>query len=193
MAPIVLAGKPNRRATGRAAALSHASPIASSNRLLKGALLGNCGTFLTLVPQSATHSIDFDRHRGPELHAGQIPHLPLRTSCASSSLRPHPEQISFRWPRFCRIHNFNVFAFSLISCRSLCRKPPSLPKPSQPSNPRLLAPGQIPAQSHKMPRPPTSRRDALLPVAQYVRMSTDQQQYSIDNQREGISRYAGLN
>jgi hypothetical protein len=39
----------------------------------------------------------------------------------------------------------------------------------------------------KIPHPPTSRSGGLLPVAQYVRMSTDQQQYLIDNQREGIA------
>jgi Resolvase, N terminal domain len=46
------------------------------------------------------------------------------------------------------------------------------------------------ATVNQMSHPPTSQSDGLLPVAQYVRMSTDQQQYSIDNQREGISRYA---
>ena len=36
----------------RAAALSQDSPTASSNRLLNGALLGNCGTFSAFTPQS---------------------------------------------------------------------------------------------------------------------------------------------
>ena len=48
----VLAGSPNRSATCRAAALSQACPTASSKRLLNGALLGNCGTFSILIPQS---------------------------------------------------------------------------------------------------------------------------------------------
>src|SRR5712664_531624 len=85
-----------------------------------------------------------------------------RTSCAFSSFRPHPEQISFRWPRFRRIHSFSVLACSWISCRytrypghpsslvsSLSRKLPSLPKSSRRPNSRLLAVHQIPAQSLK--------------------------------------------
>src|SRR6266851_770445 len=84
-----------------------------------------------------------------------------RTSCAFSSFRPHPEQISFRWPRFRRIHSFSVLAGSWISCRytrypghpsslvsSLSRKLPSLPKSPRRPNSRLLAVHQIPAQSH---------------------------------------------
>lgn len=52
IARTVLVGKPNRSATCRAAALSHACPTASSNRLLNGALLGSSGTFSILTPQS---------------------------------------------------------------------------------------------------------------------------------------------
>jgi len=47
----VLADRPNRRATCRAAALSHAWPTTSSKRLLNGALLGNGSTFSVLMPQ----------------------------------------------------------------------------------------------------------------------------------------------
>ena len=48
----MLSAKPNRRATCRAAALSQAWPTISSNRLLNGALLGNCSIFSALIPQS---------------------------------------------------------------------------------------------------------------------------------------------
>jgi hypothetical protein len=47
-----------RRATCRAEALSQACPTASSKRLLKGDLLGNGGTFSTLIP----HSGQFTRY-----------------------------------------------------------------------------------------------------------------------------------
>src|ERR1019366_6059115 len=40
----------------RADALSHANPTASSKRLLKGALLGSCGTFSTLPPHCGQHT-----------------------------------------------------------------------------------------------------------------------------------------
>src|SRR5450756_2157826 len=49
---------PMRRATCRAEALSQACPTASSRRLLKGDLLGNGGTFSTLIP----HSGQFTRY-----------------------------------------------------------------------------------------------------------------------------------
>jgi hypothetical protein len=52
MARTVLGTNPNCRATRRTAALSQANPTASSKRLLNGALLGNCGTFSVLIPQS---------------------------------------------------------------------------------------------------------------------------------------------
>src|SRR6266705_2196929 len=52
MARTVLDARPSRWATCRAAALSHACPTASSNRLLKGALLGSCSTFSAFTPQS---------------------------------------------------------------------------------------------------------------------------------------------
>jgi hypothetical protein len=51
IARTVLSANPNRRATCRAAALSHAWPTISSNRLLNGALLGNCSIFSALIPQ----------------------------------------------------------------------------------------------------------------------------------------------
>ena len=47
----VLSAIPNRLATWRAAALSHACPTDSSKRLLKGALLGNWATFSARNPQ----------------------------------------------------------------------------------------------------------------------------------------------
>ena len=56
MARTVLVESPNCRATRRAAALSQASPTASSKRLLKGALPGNCGTFSAFTPQRGQRS-----------------------------------------------------------------------------------------------------------------------------------------
>jgi hypothetical protein len=47
----VLSGNLNL-ATRRAAALSQLSPTVSSNRMLNGALLGNCSTFSVFKPQS---------------------------------------------------------------------------------------------------------------------------------------------
>src|ERR1700728_4405306 len=169
MARTVLAGSPNRRATCLAAALSQASPTASSNRLLNGALLGSCGTFSILIPQSGQHT----RYTSMTTVVRNSMHGRSRTSrsltsCAVSSFRPHPEQISFRLPRFRRIHSFSVFAFSLISCRytrypghpsslvsSLSRKPLSVPKSLEQRNSRLLRLRQIPAQSLKMSFPET--------------------------------------
>ena len=52
MARTVLLVSANCCATRRTAALSQASPTASSKRSLNGALLGNCGTFSVLMPQS---------------------------------------------------------------------------------------------------------------------------------------------
>ena len=34
--------------------------------------------------------------------------------------------------------------------------------------------------------------ESLIPAAQYLRMSTDHQQYSLDNQADAISVYASL-
>jgi hypothetical protein len=48
----VLAASLTCLVTRRAAALSQASPTASSNRLLKGTLLGSCATFSVFTPQS---------------------------------------------------------------------------------------------------------------------------------------------
>jgi hypothetical protein len=106
MARTVLVGNPNRRATGRAAALSHASPTASSNRLLKGALLGNCGTFSILIPQSVSR-------------ADQLPIAPLAPNPQLQRLRlfvdlvpvhPIPRRPSQQFGEL------------------LSRKPPGLPK-----------------------------------------------------------------
>src|SRR6516225_12475195 len=48
----MLAARPHRSATCRAAARSQAWPAASSNRWLNGALLDSCGTFSTRMVQS---------------------------------------------------------------------------------------------------------------------------------------------
>ncbi|HLK68950.1 MAG TPA: hypothetical protein VKU19_36210 [Bryobacteraceae bacterium] len=58
MARTVLSASPMRRATWRADALSHAWPTASSKRWLKGALLGNSGTFSIFTP----HAEHFTRY-----------------------------------------------------------------------------------------------------------------------------------
>src|SRR5207253_2418754 len=78
MARTVLDARPSRLATCRAAALSHACPTASSNRLLKGAWLGSCSTFSAFTPQSGHRT----RYRSSTtvvwvLKAGQVPHFSL--------------------------------------------------------------------------------------------------------------------
>ncbi len=92
----VLAANPNRSATCRAAALSHACPTASSNRLLKGALLGNCGTFSTLRPQSGQHTrYTSTKTVVPNSMQGRSRTARALVSCAISNSRPHPEHTSF--------------------------------------------------------------------------------------------------
>src|SRR6516165_995093 len=78
MARTVLAARPNCRPTRRSAALSQASPTASSKRLLKGALLGISGTFSCLDAAVGTaHPIELDHHRRAILRPRQIPYLAL--------------------------------------------------------------------------------------------------------------------
>ena len=114
----MLAASRNCLATWRTDALSHANPTASSKRLLKGALLGSCGTFSTLTPHFGQHT----RYTSMTTVVRNSPHGKSRTSrslqsCASLNFRPHPEQISFRFPRLRRTHKRSVLAVSSISCR----------------------------------------------------------------------------
>ena len=115
----MLAANPNCRATCRAAALSHACPTASSNRLLNGALLGNCGTFSILTPQSGQHTryTSITTVVRNSMQGRSRTSRSLDVMRALSNLRPHPEHTSFRLPRFRRTQSFSVFALSLISCR----------------------------------------------------------------------------
>src|SRR6516165_331114 len=92
MARTVLGDSPNCRATRRTAAFSQASPTASSKRLLKGALLGNCGTFSVFTPQSGHCT----RYSSTTTVVRNSDHGRSRTSRSYVSytllsLRPHPK------------------------------------------------------------------------------------------------------
>src|ERR1700676_601296 len=116
----VLAARPIRRATCRADALSQACPTASSNRLLNGALLGNCATFSARNPQrghftryvSTTTVVEYSKHGRSRTSRSQTSWTRLADTCC-----PHPEQISFS-PAFFRLtHSFSVLPCSSISFR----------------------------------------------------------------------------
>src|SRR5712692_7496878 len=150
MARTVLAASPSCRPTCRADADSHTSPRASSNRLLKGALLGNCGTRSILTPQSGQRT----RKTSTTTVVRYSPQGRSRTSrsLASTTSRtrsPHPEQISGRLRRIRRTHNRNVFCpfVDLVLKDSIPRPtqnlrevvvlhPRSLPKHPRDQNPR---------------------------------------------------------
>src|SRR6516164_1989288 len=76
IARTVLAARRNCRATCRTDALSHASPTASSKRLLNGALLGNWGTFSTFTPHCGQHT----RYTSMTTVVRNSPHGRSRTS-----------------------------------------------------------------------------------------------------------------
>src|SRR5580693_7361913 len=91
----VVAATSNCLATRRAAALSQASPTASSNRLLNGALLGNCSTFSALIPQSRQRK----RYNSTTIVVRYSKHDRSRTSrslisAISTTVRPQPEHTS---------------------------------------------------------------------------------------------------
>src|SRR5580700_8196325 len=118
MARTVLDAKPNRRATCRADALSHAWPTASSKRLLNGALLGSSGTFSTFTP----HSGHFTRYTSMYTAVLNSLHGRSRTtrslqSWASMNLRPQPEHASLLLPRLRLTHSSRSLFFSSILCR----------------------------------------------------------------------------
>src|ERR1022692_459598 len=76
----VLSARPIRRATCRAEALSQDSPTASSNRLLYGDLLGNCGTFSAFT-KHAGQSTRYSSTTTPPRHLprrGALTGLPHR-------------------------------------------------------------------------------------------------------------------
>src|SRR5947208_12617079 len=99
----VLAASPYCLATRRAAALSHDSPTASSNRLLNGALLGSCGIFSAFTPQSGHRRrynstdtvVRYSKHgrsrTSPFIDFGDLAHAPA-TPGANPGARtpPHP-------------------------------------------------------------------------------------------------------
>src|SRR5277367_3114855 len=118
MARTVLSAMPNRRATCRADALSQACPTASSNRWLKGALLGNWATFSARNPQrghfiryvSTTIVVEYSKHGRSRTSRSLISWIRLAGTCC-----PHPEQINFS-PAFFRLtHSFSFFPGSSIS------------------------------------------------------------------------------
>jgi hypothetical protein len=84
------------------------------------------------------------------------PHGKSRTSrslqsCASLNFRPHPEQISLRFPCLRRTHKRRVLAFSSISCR----------KTRYPGHPKIF----VNSLSRILPspaEPPPPRKHALL-------------------------------
>src|SRR5437016_5439339 len=93
-------------ATRRAEAPSQASPNASSNRLLNGALLGSCSTFsISQTAVRTPHAVQLDHYRRAVLETRKIAHLPLghvrRLSdlCSAAganqspiaALAPHPQ------------------------------------------------------------------------------------------------------
>src|SRR5215831_5396914 len=99
IARTVVSVRPNRRATCRAAALSHACPTASSKRLLNGALLGSSGTFSTLTPQSgAFHPVHLNVHGGLELAPGKVPHRTFPAVVGLTELAPAAGTLQFAVP-----------------------------------------------------------------------------------------------
>src|ERR1035441_9907340 len=111
----VLAASPKRRATRRTGALSQVSPMASSKRLLNGALLGSCSTFSRLIPQSGqrtryssiTTVVRYSK-QGRSHTSRSYAVTISRTRC------PQPEHTSLRFPRFRRTHKRRVFAALLF-------------------------------------------------------------------------------
>src|SRR5665213_3938073 len=160
MALTVLSARPYCLATRRAAALSQLSPTASSNRLLNGALLGNCSTFSVFNPQlgqrtrynSITTVVLYWKH-------GRSRTCRSLTSAASSNKPPQPEQTIFRLPRLRLTHSVSFRVSSSISAwytaypgqpnsfvHSLCFNPSVSKTPTNPDLP-LYTPCQILAQS----------------------------------------------
>src|ERR1700722_2740413 len=117
MARTVVSGSWKRRATWTAAALSQALLTVSSNRLLNGALDGNCSIFSTSTPHSGqgnrcTSTITVARYT----LQGKSRIARSRTSCTRRNRRPHPLHSDPR-SALRRTHKVNVFSASSISCR----------------------------------------------------------------------------
>src|SRR6516164_2839525 len=120
MARTVLAARPIRRATWRAAALSQACPTASSKRLLWAALLGSCPTLSARIPQrghftrylSTTTVVVYSKQGRSRTSRSQTSWIVAAGTCC-----PHPEQISFS-PVFFRLtHSFRCLSRPSISMR----------------------------------------------------------------------------
>src|ERR1035437_4424235 len=113
----VLSARPIRRAPCRAEALSQDSPTASSNRLLYGDLLGNCGTFSAFTPHagqstrysSTTTVVCYSKHGRSRISRSY-------TSCILCTRLPQPAQGMLRFPRLRLIHNLSGWCSSSISC-----------------------------------------------------------------------------
>ncbi len=151
------------RATCRAAALSQASPTASSNRLLNGALLGNCATFSVLIPQSGqrkrynstTTVVRYSKHgksrtsRSTDLVRSAAPFVHNRSTPAVARLAAHPQLQRLRLlVDLCSIYPIarpsqNPRPVAVSQSRSLSKP---LPRDSS-ACPSLC---QIPAESPKM-------------------------------------------
>src|ERR1019366_4947979 len=105
-------------ATCRAAALSHACPTASSNRLLNGALLGSCSTFSAFT----AHCGHRTRYSSSTTVVWYSKHAKSRTSRSYTSQisltrRLQLEHTTFWWPDLRRTHSFSALAASSISVR----------------------------------------------------------------------------
>ncbi len=112
----VVAATSNCLATRRAAALSQASPTASSNRLLNGALPRQLLDVFGFDPAiQAAQTVQLDNDRRTVLKARQIPNFPLVDFAISTTVRPQPEHTSL--PPLRRTHSFSVLASSSISLR----------------------------------------------------------------------------
>src|ERR1019366_107708 len=108
MARAVLAANPMRLATCRAAALSHACPTASSNRLLNGALLGSCSTFSAFTPHCG-HRTRYSSSTTVAWYTKPAKPRTSRSSTSQISLTPRPqfEHTTFRLPDLRRTHSFS--------------------------------------------------------------------------------------
>src|SRR5438093_3920936 len=172
MARTVLDARPSRLATCRAAALSHACPTASSNRLLKGALLGSCSTFSAFTPQSGHRT----RYRSSTTVVGYSKQAKSRTSRSSTSRisltrRPQPEHTILRLPGLRRTPQLQRLG-GLVDLRSVdsVTRPPqnlrpvvvsqtaeSIEKPASLKTPSNRTLCQIPVQSRNSELKATSR------------------------------------
>src|SRR5215475_8544397 len=90
IARTVLLDSPCCRATCRIAALWHATPTASSNRSLNGAVPGQRHFLHLHAAVRALHPVHFDVHRRLEYSPRQVAHCPLSCVVGFSELAPAP-------------------------------------------------------------------------------------------------------